>query len=581
MYKLVSYFIVSCGIIFFSLNFLSCKTSANAVTNTVAKGNFDEKKQIILEATYIEACREKISGKPEAAERLFRECLKYDPQNGAVKYELSKLLPLTGRLDEAAKMAKESVLSDPKNQWYHLAYIDVLHLKKDFAASAEAYEKLVKIFPERSDLMEAMAYDYAMSQNFNKAFKIYDDLERRYGKEEVITLNKIKLLKQLRKFSEAEAELKKMIELNPEEPRYYLYLAEHYEDMNDFPKAKTIYDKLLVLDPSNPRVHLVMAEYYKEQGKAEESHSELKIALANPDLELEIKIKYLQFYLEVSERFPEFLTKAYELCGIVLKVNPTSSEAHAYYARFLASDKKLDEAYYQYLLASKYGKSSFQVWAEFLDLESYLQKFDSLEIHSAEAMELFPNQAQPYFYNGMANKQLRNYKKAAQSFYDGLEFVSEDKNLMLSFYISLGDVYSFLEEHEKSDKAYDDALKINPDDAYVLNNYAYYLSLRKEKLDKAEKLSRRSNDLVRENPSYIDTYGWILFQQAKYTEAEEWLIRAVKLAGKKPLILEHYGDVMFKLGKPEEALIYWKKSNEAGGNSESLLKKISTKKLSE
>lgn len=547
----------------------------------MAKGNFDEKKQIILEATYIEACREKISGKPEAAERLFRECLKYDPQNGAVKYELSKLLPLTGRLDEAAKMAKESVLSDPKNQWYHLAYIDVLHLKKDFAASAEAYEKLVKIFPERSDLMEAMAYDYAMSQNFNKAFKIYDDLERRYGKEEVITLNKIKLLKQLRKFSEAEAELKKMIELNPEEPRYYLYLAEHYEDMNDFPKAKTIYDKLLVLDPSNPRVHLVMAEYYKEQGKAEESHSELKIALANPDLELEIKIKYLQFYLEVSERFPEFLTKAYELCGIVLKVNPTSSEAHAYYARFLASDKKLDEAYYQYLLASKYGKSSFQVWAEFLDLESYLQKFDSLEIHSAEAMELFPNQAQPYFYNGMANKQLRNYKKAAQSFYDGLEFVSEDKNLMLSFYISLGDVYSFLEEHEKSDKAYDDALKINPDDAYVLNNYAYYLSLRKEKLDKAEKLSRRSNDLVRENPSYIDTYGWILFQQAKYTEAEEWLIRAVKLAGKKPLILEHYGDVMFKLGKPEEALIYWKKSNEAGGNSESLLKKISTKKLSE
>jgi tetratricopeptide (TPR) repeat protein len=579
LYKVFSYCFFCCGLIFFSLNFSSCKTSAEAASATASKTPLNEKNKIILEATYIEACREKISGKPEAAERLFRECLKYDGQNAPVKYELSKLLPLTGRLDEAAKMAKEAIEANPKNQWYHLSYIDVLHQKKDFASSAEAYEKLIKNFPERSDLMEAMAYDYAMSQNFNKAFKIYDELERRYGKEEVITLNKVKLLKQLRKYSEAEAELKKMVELNPKEPRYYLYLAEHYEDMNDFAQAKTIYDKLLVLDPSNPRVHLVMAEYYKEQGKAEESHAELKTALANPDLELEIKIKYLQFYLEVYERFPEFLPKAYELCEVVLKVNPTSSQAHAYYARFLAGDKKLEEAYVQYLMAANYGKTSFSVWAELLDLESFMKKFDSLEVHSAEAMELFPTQAQPYFYNGVANRQLRNYKKAAQSFYDGLEFVYEDKNLMLSFYTSLGDVYAFLEEHEKSDKAYDDALKINPDDAYVLNNYAYYLSVRKDKLDKAEKLSKRSNDLVRENASYIDTYGWILFQQAKYTEAEDWLMRAVKLAGNKPLILEHYGDVLYKLGKPDEALKYWKKANEAGGNSELLLKKISTKKI--
>lgn len=541
----------------------------------------DEKSQIILEATYIEACREKIGGHPEAAEKLFRDCLKYDPLNAAAKYELAKILPITGRLDEAAKMAKEAVDANPKNQWYHLGYIDVLHLKKDFAASADAYERLVKIFPERSDLMEAMAYDYALSQNYNKAFKIYDELEKRYGKDEVITINRIKLLKQLKRFNEAEAELKKMIELNPSEPRYYLYLAEHYEDIGNFAQAKTVYDKLLVLDPNNPRVHLVMAEYYKEQGKAEESHNELKIALANPDLEIEIKIKYLQFYMEVSERFPEFIPKAYELCDIILKVHPTSAEAHGFYAQFLARDKKIDDAYMQYLIASRYSKTNFNIWTDLLDLEAYLEKFDSLEIHSALAMELFPNQPRPFYYNGLANRQLRNYKKSAQSFYDGLEFVYDDKALMLNFYINLGDVYSFLEEHEKSDKAYDDALKINPDDAYVLNNYAYYLSLRKEKLDKAEKLSKRSNDLVRDNPSYIDTYGWILFQQAKYVEAEEWLVRAVKLTSKKPLILEHYGDVMFKLGKPDEALKYWKKANEAGGESEALLKKISTKKLGE
>ena len=581
MFNALSYYFFAGGLIFFSLNFASCKTSASAVTPKQSNKGLSEQNKMILEGTYIEACREKIAGKPENAERMFRECLKIDPQNVPVKYELSKLLPITGRLEEAAKLAKECIASNPKNQWYHLSYIDILHAKKDFVASADAYEKLIKIFPERSDLMEAMAFDYAMSQNYSKAFKIYDELERRYGKEEIITINKIKLLKQLKRYNEAEAELKEMIDLNPSEPRYYLYLAEHYEDTGDFAKAKSVYEKLLVLDPSNPRVHLVMAEYYKEQGKAEESHNELKIAVASPDLEVELKLKYIQFYMEVSERFPEFLPKAYELFDIVLKVNPNSGEARGFYAQFLAADKKTDEAYNQYLIAIRYSKSNFYVWADLLDLEAYLEKFDSLEVHSGMAMELFPTQPRPYYYSGLANRQLRNYKKAAQSFYDGLEFVYDDKNLMLSFYSSLGDVYSFLQEYEKSDKAYDDALKINPDDPYVLNNYAYYLSMRKEKLDKAEKLSKRSNDLVRDNPSYIDTYGWILFQQAKYAEAEEWLVRAVKLAPKKPLILEHYGDVMYKLGKADEALKYWKKANEAGSESETLLKKINTKKLGE
>jgi Tfp pilus assembly protein PilF len=196
-------------------------------------------------------------------------------------------------------------------------------------------------------------------------------------------------------------------------------------------------------------------------------------------------------------------------------------------------------------------------------------------------MELFPSLATTYFFNGIANNQLKNHKKAAQSLKDGLEFVTDNKSLMLDFYSNLGDAYNYLKDYPKSDKAFEDALKINSDNTYVLNNYAYYLSLRNEFLDKAENFSKRTNELKPNDRNYMDTYGWILFQQKKYKEADEWLSKAAKMGPKNPTILEHYGDVLYRLNKPEEALKEWNEAKQAGGDSQALLKKIKEKKLND
>ncbi|MBL7937323.1 MAG: tetratricopeptide repeat protein, partial [Bacteroidia bacterium] len=167
-----------------------------------------------------------------------------------------------------------------------------------------------------------------------------------------------------------------------------------------------------------------------------------------------------------------------------------------------------------------------------------------------------------------------------RSLEDGIEFVYDNKPLLIEFYSNLGNAYNSIKNYAKSDKAFDDALKVDPDNALILNNYSYFLSLRKEKLEKAERYSKRSNELAPNNRSYIDTYGWILYQQGKYKEAEEWLSRAVKM-GSKSAISEHYGDVLYKLGRKEEALNYWQEAKTAGSGSELLDKKIADKKLND
>ena len=133
-----------------------------------------------------------------------------------------------------------------------------------------------------------------------------------------------------------------------------------------------------------------------------------------------------------------------------------------------------------------------------------------------------------------------------------------------------------------SDKEFEEALQLDPDNDNVLNNYAYYLALRKQNLSKAEKLSKRSIELSPNNVSYMDTFGWILFQQEKYSEAKIYFEKALDKGGfNRPAIVEHLGDVFYKLNQPDKALENWNKSKELGNTSDLLKKKIADKKYYE
>jgi tetratricopeptide (TPR) repeat protein len=557
----------------------STKTASSAKAQpTNSEKGISEEDQLKFAFYFIEGCKERMKGNIEIDEDKFKECLKIDPSSSAVKYELGNIYRFNGLYDNALKYGKECANDEPKNEWYQLLYIECLHNKRQFDQAADVYARLIKNYPNRSDFYEGLAAEYMYGGNYEKSFKAYDELEKKFGQNEGFTLNKIKLLKQLKKNAEVEEEFQKLIRANPSEIRYSTYLAEFYQETNQNEKALATYQSVLKNDPNNPIIHLALADYYKLQNDKENFYKEIKIAFQSPDLDPDIKVKILRSYFELSEINSEYKQQANELCDIAIKLHSTSADIHAIYAAFLYKDNKLTEAHNEYEQAIKLDKSNYSIWHELMRVEAELGEHVSLEAHSSEAIELFPNQPFPYFFNGITNITLKNYKKAIESLTDGLEFVYNNNPLLKDFYSSLGETYNATKEYEKSDKAYDDALKVDPDDPSILNNYAYYLSLRKEKLEKAEKFSRRSNELSPNNRSYLDTYGWILYQQGKYKEAEVWLARAVKI-GNKSAIAEHYGDVLYKLDKKEEALKYWIEAKEAGAGSEFLDKKIADKKL--
>jgi tetratricopeptide (TPR) repeat protein len=559
-----------------------------ASTTTVQKDNpktkkgLSEKDRVQFQSTFYDACKEKIKGNMEVAENLFKDCLKIDSSSAPVQYELASLYRFTGLNDEALKYAKKASAKDPKNEWYQLLYIECLHNKRQYSDAAQAYEKLVKYVPGKPDYYIALADEYVYAKKPEKAAKVYEEYEKTFGKDESVSLKRVAVLREQNKLAEAEAVLKELIRDFPGEPRYFTYLAEIYQDKGEPEKAFSIYQESLKNDPNNPYIHLALADYYRQQKKDSLFFSEVKIAFTSPDMDIDNKVRILLSYYDMTETFPKYLGEAYELLDILTKTHPAEAKAWSVDGDFLYRDKRYKEAKAAYEQVLETDKGKFPVWRSLLFCDAELNDMAALKKHSEEAMDLFPNQPVTYYFNGLANQRLKNYKTAIQSYLDGQEFVFDDIPLQTQFLSNLGESYNADKQYEKSDKAFEDALLLAPNDVGIMNNYAYYLSLRKTKLDRAEKLSARSLEIDAGSISYMDTYAWILYQQGKYENAKTWLDKALsKGADNRPAILEHYGDVLYKLNDKTKALEYWKKAKEKGGNSELLNKKIADGKLYE
>ena len=577
-----SYFVIYFFLLV-SVLFFSCKTKKISTTSDVPSVSYretpDESK---FKKHFIDACRHKALGNAEQAIEQFNIALSIFPKNAAALYETGNLYRYKGKLEPAVFYAKAALKSEPGNAWYHLLYIDCLHGQGKFDEAAAAAEHLVKLFPNNFEYYSRLADEYAGAGNFSKALHTYEEIEKRFGADPENLLERTRMLRRLKRPAEAELILIRLIKENPKETTYYTNLAELYQENRHSEKAFEIYKQLTQTNPNNPYVHLSLADFYRSQRNDSAFFRELKTAFGSPDLEVEQKSKILISFYSISEEYPEYRSKGVELCRIMLQVHPEDARSRSIYADYLMREGQLNLAREQYCLALKAEPGIYVIWQEVMKIDAELRDYQSLEEHSKEAADLFPAQPLPLFYNGAAKVQLKKYEEGIAVLNDTREIIALDTQLLSQVYINLGDAYNALKKYPESDQSFEEALKLEGDNVYLLNNYSYYLSVRKAKLQYAEKLSAKANQLDGSNPQFIDTYAWIMYQQGRFNEAKEWIEKALeKDLEKNGVILEHYADILFRLQQVEKAVIYWKKAKETGRHSEFIDRKIADKKIYE
>lgn len=563
----------------------SCKTAQKPVA---APSGYMERQMITdtdrLEssAILVEATRQKILGNWPQAVVLYLDAIKKDPLNDAAYFELAKAHAMQGEFADALEFAQKAAEIDPQNTYYLTVLADIYTLSNQVSQSVEIYRRLTGEHPERADYLMSLANTYLYAGQYNEALEVFDRIEEISGFSEEVSLQKQKILVEQGRIEEAIAEAEKMVALFPDETMFAELLSDLYMEAGQVEKARALFERMLEKDPDNPMGHLMMADYYQEKGETEKAFESLKMAFRSPRLDTENKGRIMYTFYNLSQENPGYLDKALELCELLIELHPEEAEPYLIHGDFLARENRPQEAREQFLKGALRDPSNLAVWQQVLVLDNQLGDYQGMLEHSNMALEYFFEQPLIFLFNGLANMQLKNYEDAASSLEYGSTLVQNDKDLSVQFYSMLGDTYHYLGDFSRSDASYEKALKADPQNATVLNNYAYHLSLRAIRLDDAELMAAEANRLQPGTSAYQDTLGWVLFQKGRYQEAAEWIGKAVQSAEEASgTVLEHYGDVLFKLNQPDMALEYWEKAQEAGDASELLPQKIKDRKLYE
>lgn len=566
--------------------FGACRTQKDTAIVSKATQRSEEKDPRLAErvtAIFIDASKEKILGNYKQAMMMYLQCLKLDPDHAPSMYEMARLYRMQGSTNDALGLAEKAVDIDPENKWYNLLLASLYEQSGQNAKAINIFNKLQALYPDDVELMYQVAMLYLKENRFDDAIAVYNKIERISGPDEDIIIQKQNLYLMIDQPDKAVAEVEKLIQMYPGESRYYALLAELYMDIDNYPKAIENLEKISELDPQNPYIHITLAEYYFKTGDRDKAFEELKSGFATPDLELEIKFQVLLTYYSDDEMSGDYEAQIAELTEILISTHPNDARPYSLKADLLIRKENYKEARETFRKVIEIDNSRYFMWETLLRLNAILLDTESMRNESLQAIELFPFQPMPYLFAGLAYFQLNEHQEAINVLNRGKDLVVDDDELLAEFYMHLGDAYSKLKQHDASDAAFDQSLALDPENPYVLNNYSYYLSLRKIRLDDAKIMSAKSLEISPDNKHYLDTYGWILYQMGNYEEAKIWIEKSIENnASEDAVVLEHLGDVLYKLGQKDDAIRYWEKALEMGGEiTEFLEQKVKDRRLYE
>lgn len=511
----------------------------------------------------------------------FEQALKYFNDDDASMYELSELYQMEGRNTEAFSMISRAAELQSDNKWYQIR-LAKFHVKNgDYQSFINIYNKLIENDPENLEYLETYINVLMLIGDYGKVIETLDIVEQQLGKNEYIFLQRIQIYDEQGKKNKAIEEIEKLVELMPENTYYMAMLAESYRKVKRDKDAYPLYLKIKELEPNNKYINISLMDYYQSMGEVDKAFDEFIAAIKNKNLDYETKAQIYDFWFQSHDEKNSY--EEVEIAGRAF-IEAHSDKSIGYYiiATVYYNNKNFYSAKEYYSLALEREPNNFALLYQlslcYLELQDYQNLIETTE----KAVSLYPEQPLFYLFQGIGYFNINDYESTVRILEKGRK-LSANKDLTADFDTYIGDTYNILKNKQKAYEAYDRVLKIKPDNIYVLNNYAYYLSLDNQYLERALQMSSKTIKAEPKNPTYLDTYAWILYKSGRYDEALKYMNKVFKY-DKNPtgINYEHLGDILYQLGDTKNAVKNWKKARKAGGEvSDFLEQKIKDEKLYE
>ncbi|MDR1583654.1 MAG: tetratricopeptide repeat protein [Prevotellaceae bacterium] len=514
----------------------------------------DEKYKFILNAK-----KAVFEGNIDKAIAMYRNAIGVDPKCDACYYELSNILIYTGNDHEAKKNAEIAYNLDPNNHWFALLYGRLCFHFREYDKAMKLFRQILVRHGNKQEIWLNLASVYEEQKLFHQAQGILDSMIIRFGESDDISYRLFNVSMEIGNYDKAVDEIKKLVNNYPNDPKFTTLLAESYAEMGKDSLAIKTYGKALEINESFAPALLGKAELFRKKGMFYEYFNSLQQYAGYSDIKPEAKIEYLSILLQIPSFADYFKSNIDTVFTILSATHPAFVDLKLLQAHYFVNTQRPELSITVLKQLTGIDPGNKNTWLGLLSLEYSLKKFDQLEQSSQKAIISDPKYANFYMYSALALMSQKKIKPAIKILEDGISDALYDSvfiNNALSF---LGDMYFSINKSKKAFAYYEKALENNPQNATVLNNYAYYLCLTKSKnIDKAYTMSKKAIELESGNPSFLDTYAYILFLQGKYAEAKIMFRKALAVGGSESaVVLDHYADTLDKLGERSIAEMYW------------------------
>lgn len=531
---------------------------------------------------FLEAMRMKGKNEYDAAFGLLQHCLDINPTASSALYEISQYYMFLRQVPQGQVALEQAVAFAPDNYWYSQGLVSLYQQQNELDKAAALLEKMVTRFPSKQDPLFSLLDIYSRQEKYNDVISTLNRLEKRLGKNEQLSMEKFRIYLQMKDDKKAFQEIESLVQEYPMDMRYQVILGDVYLQNGKKQEAYDAYQKVLAVEPDNPMALFSMASYYEQTGQKELYQQQLDTLLLNKKVTSDTKISVMrQVIAENEQSSAKDSTQVIALFDRMMKQD--------------MDDPQIPMLYSQYLLSKNMEQEAVPVLEQVVDLDptnkaarlmlvsAAVKKEDYKQIIKVcePGIEATPDALELYYYLAIAYHQAEQGDSVLSVCNRALEHITPDtrKEVISDFYSIMGDIYHTKKQMTEAYAAYDSALVYNPSNIGALNNYAYYLSVERRDLDKAEEMSYKTVKAEPNNSTYLDTYAWILFEKGNYAEARIYIDNAMKNDGEKSdVVVEHCGDIYFMTGDVEGALKYWKKALEMGSESKTLKQKIEKKK---
>ena len=565
--------LVSCGTV---------KSTREKPAVALAQSSLTPEQQRKYDYFFLEAMRLKEKKDYASAFGLLQHCLDIHPNAASALYEVSQYYMFLRQVPQGQEALEKAVANAPDNYWYSQGLASLYQQQNELDKAVTLLEQMVVRFPAKQDPLFNLLDLYGRQEKYDEVISTLNRLEKRMGKNEQLSMEKFRIYLQMKDDKKAFQEIESLVQEYPMDMRYQVILGDVYLQNGKKQEAYDVYQKVLAAEPDNPMAIFSMASYYKQTEQEELYQQQLDTLLLNKKVTPDTKVGVMRQMIVENEQADKDSTQIIALFDRIMKQEQ--------------DDPQIPMLYAQYLLSKNMEAESVPVLEQVVDLDptnkaarmmligAAVKKEDYKQIIKVcePGIEATPDALEFYYYLAVAYNQAEKPDSVISICTRALEHKTADgkKEIVSEFYSILGDMYHTQKQMKEAYAAYDSALVYNPSNIGALNNYAYYLSVERRDLDKAEEMSYKTVKAEPNNATYLDTYAWILFEKGNYAEARIYIDNAMKSEGgdKSDVIVEHCGDIYYMTGDVDGALTYWKKALEMGSESKTLKQKIEKKK---